>query len=154
MTIERDAPPALLRVNNLGLIVADLDRSLVFYRDVLGLDVAFSTPWIENSEMLEVRGSAASSMRIAALQFPGMEATVNLIEEAQCRPESKRESLAGLVHISLRVDDLERWVRRCADAGFDAVARPRVINGPSTVKIAFLPDPDGYLVEFVEPLPR
>ncbi len=150
MTLERESPPALLGVNNVGLIVADLERSLAFYRDVLGLDVTLITPWIENPDMLEVRGSAGESLRFAAVRLPGMEAAINLTELRADTGASEAIPGFGLIHISLRVDDLDSWVTHCASAGFPAVAPPKVLSGPRTAKIAFLPDPDGYFVEFVQ----
>ena len=55
-----------------GINVADLDRSLGFYRDVLGLDVlwerVFAEPYI-----FEIIGQHAEQVRAAYLRVPGSE---------------------------------------------------------------------------------
>jgi lactoylglutathione lyase len=143
----------ILSVNNIGLRVANLDRSLAFYRDLLGLELRFASPWIDNDDMLAVGGVSGGSMRIAAMIVPGLVATLNLIEYdgVERTPVRARAEDPGTMHISLRVRGLDGWIEQCESAGFSAVAEPRLISGgPNPARIAFVADPDGFYVEFVE----
>lgn len=145
--------PQILEVNNVGLRVADIDTSLEFYRDLMGLTVKFASPWLDREDLLSVGGTAGGTMRMAALLLPGMGGTLNLVEFAGLERQVNR-SLPhdpGTMHLSLKVDDLDSWIERLHVAGHEPIAEPRTISGgPGDATIAFFVDPDGFYVELVE----
>ena len=143
----------ILGVNNVGLRVADLERSLAFYRDLIGLEVVFVSPRLDDEDMLAVAGVSGGSMRMAALTVPGLGASLNLVEfDGVARtPVTARPQDPGTVHLSLRVRNVDAWCARCWSAGFAPVADPRrLLSESRSARIAFVPDPDGFYVEFVE----
>jgi catechol 2,3-dioxygenase-like lactoylglutathione lyase family enzyme len=145
--------PRILEVNNVGLRVQDIERSLVFYREVMGLAVQFTSPWLDNEDLLAVGGTAGATMRMAVLLLPGLGGTLNLIEFAGLERSQihARPHDPGTIHLSLGVDQLESWVDRMRDHGHEPVAEPRRISvGPGAARIAFFADPDGFYIELVE----
>lgn len=108
------------------LFVADLERSSVFYGDVLGLELARDQ-------------GACRIYRVAERAYLGV-----------C---DHRPTDTGGVIITLVADDVDAWARRVAAAGHD-VEGPST-NERFGLYHCFVRDPDGHLVEiqrFDEPL--
>jgi len=118
------------------LCVRDLDRSVAFYRDVLGFQVTQEWPWIAAVELAGHR----------LYLFTESEPTEDK-PDAWLVPQE--EPARGSVIVVLRVDD--------CDASFDLVRRrggnfltpPK--EPPWGGKRCFLRDPDGYLLELEQP---
>jgi lactoylglutathione lyase len=140
-------------VNNIGLHVADVDRSLAFYRDHVGLAQRMDTGWMDNPALADVSATPGAHLRIAGLKLPGTTATLSLVQMRglDSSPARPRFQDPGSTHLSLRVDDLDRALDRLLAAGYPALAAPaRLQRGPSTTRLAFVPDPDGFFLELVE----
>lgn len=142
---------AILRLSHLGLCVADLERSLRFWRDGLGfrerssLDVAGDT-----AEAL--LGLRDVKLRAVYLERDGLRlellhfASPGHRGEAAPRPMNE----LGLTHLSVRVDDLDATLARLAGCGGRVLAGTRVAIPAARVRAAFVTDPDGTRVELVE----
>src|SRR5712692_2193723 len=75
------APPGeIVGVGNFAHIVQSLDKSLEFYRDVLGLEVAVNQPFGPNSAIAKLGNTLGGQSRYVALKVPGAEIGVELIE--------------------------------------------------------------------------
>jgi catechol 2,3-dioxygenase-like lactoylglutathione lyase family enzyme len=140
-------------LNNLGLHVADVDRSLTFYRDHVGLEQRMDTGWMDNPELANVSAMPGAQLRIVGLRLPGTEATLSLVQMRGLdrTPARPRFQDPGSTHVSLKVDDLDRALERLLAAGYPPLAEPaRLQRGPTTTRLAFIPDPDGFFLELVE----
>src|SRR5262245_22332152 len=67
-------------VGNFGHIVADLDKSLGFYRDVLGLSVTNTIPFGPNDAVAKFGHTEGGQSRVAVLKVPGLAMGIELIE--------------------------------------------------------------------------
>jgi catechol 2,3-dioxygenase-like lactoylglutathione lyase family enzyme len=126
--------------HHVAVRVADLDRSIAWY------EAAFAFAVVH-------RGRVPEGTPIAMLRTPGG-AGVELFElEARADPSWAGPIPAleqGVVHFGLDVPDVEAAFARAVDAGGRAVWPPR--DAPvSGVRIAFVADPDGNLVELIGP---
>jgi len=125
--------PADTQIGHARLIVADLERALLFYRDLLGL----STGPIQNGE--------------AALSSPSGERVLELEEHPEARPRPPHTS--GLYHIAIRLPNrpaLADLLQRLLDARYP-------LQGASDHLVSeavYLPDPDGNGVELYVDRPR
>jgi catechol 2,3-dioxygenase-like lactoylglutathione lyase family enzyme len=124
-----------LRVD-VGIIVRDSDTALAFYRDTLGLE------------------------SVGDFEFPGGvmhrltwgESLVKLTRlheaPADSNPSGGHQAATGIRYLTLVVPDLDAVVARCEAAGYRiTVPRRQVRPG---VEIAFVADPDGNPVEFLQ----
>ena len=112
--------------------VTDLDRSLVFWRDALGLTV---THRIETEDFTELVLAGEDGNRI---QLARHHAQTGPIEHGN-----------GFWKLYLKTDDCAGLYQRCIDAGAESVSEPeRLEHWPVTA--AFVLDPDGYTVEILE----
>ena len=138
------------RVGHLGICVADLPRSLRFYRDLLGfrelsrLEVAGT----ETDRLLGLQNVKLSAvylerdgMRIELLDF----ASPELLEAPAPRPMNQ----LGLTHLSVRVKDLGAVVDELRSAGVQVLEATRISVAAGSAAV-FVTDPDGTRIELVE----
>jgi len=140
------APTALA---NVVLHVSDPDAALTVYRDALGLVVRFDSGWGSPAPMLALTGTdAAERMRVIAFEAEG----VRLSLCSFGRPASPRPfEDSGQAHVAFRVPDLDAALARLEAAGATRLGEPGVV-GPAhdRVRIGFVRDPDGVVLELIE----
>ena len=140
-----------------GVTVANLDRSLAFYRDVLGLEV-FVVAERTDATIGEIVGYPHARIRLAFIGVPGDAARVELLEYLEPRGECGGGDTfrPGTGHVCFEVDEVDSLYRRISDAGFAprSSAPVTILEGPNTGARAFyVRDPDGYTVELFQPPP-
>src|SRR5688500_20065415 len=92
-----------------GITVSDLDRSLEFYRDLLGLELRWRRLY-EEREITQIVGvPEATGLEIAMLRVPGSELEVELIEYRGCErlSGSSRPCDYGTGHFCVFVTGIE-----------------------------------------------
>jgi catechol-2,3-dioxygenase len=133
---------AINRLNHAVLFVRDVERSVAFYRDVLGFRPI--------DEMAELRGAAF-------LQAPGSsnDHDLGLFEiGSDAAPPAAGRTSVGLYHLAWEVDtlgDLEVLMARLTEAGALVGA-----SDHSTTKSLYAKDPDGleFEVAWIVPADR
>lgn len=145
-------------LHHAGITVGDLERSLRFYRDLLGLEVAFM---VERNDTTigEIVGYAGARIQIAMCTIPGTTTRLELLHylEPTGDPGDGETFRPPAGHICFTTDDIDGLAVRLRAAGFPPrSAAPVVIAaGPNTgVKALYVRDPDGYTVEFHQPPAR
>jgi len=140
-------------LHHTGLQVADLGRSLAYYRDLLGLEVEaerhVTAPYIG-----DLVGYEGVSLRVAYLRVAGGEHRLELLEYEgiERHPVDTRTGNPGTAHVCFEVDELESLYERLRAAGFTSVSEPlRPTHGPNSGRLAvYAIDPDGIRVELIE----
>ncbi|MHB1539156.1 MAG: VOC family protein [Solirubrobacteraceae bacterium] len=140
-----------------GVTVRDMDRSLTFYRDALGLELR-SLGLTGGPQASQIWKMEVGPVRVAFLGVPGSDALVELFEfqEIERHPASARPCDYGAGHFCLYVDDAEAAHRRIVEHGFSSRGgRPvEILRGPHAgAKAVYTIDPDGYHVELFELAP-
>lgn len=140
-------------MSHAGLHVADLERSLHFYRDVLGLEVA--ARWTRAEPYIrELVGHPDVRLHAAILRVPESEVFLELLAFDGVAQVATDPSTAppGTGHVCFYVDDLDGLYARLSALGVPSVSgivSPDV--GPNRGgKAVYLLDPDGFRVELVE----
>src|SRR5208283_1707073 len=112
--------------------VDDLERTLKFYRDVLGLE--------EVRRHKSQRGS-----ELVFLKTPGSEELIELCSYPASGPVQVQPDLT---HIAFEVDSLEEFGRHLARLGL------KYSDGPTTsssgTAFAFIDAPEGYEIELIQ----
>lgn len=117
----------ILAIHHLSLLVADTERALEFYRDLLGL------PVIERPEL----GFPGAWLAIGDKQL-------HLLELSNPDPQEGRPAHVGRDrHLALRVEGLEQLEGRLIEAG---IPFSRSKSGRNAI---FCRDPDGNGVELI-----
>jgi catechol 2,3-dioxygenase-like lactoylglutathione lyase family enzyme len=102
-------PGEVIGVGNFAHIVADLDRSLGFYRDVLGLTVTNTIPFGPNEAVAKFGHTEGGQSRVAVLRVPGLAMGVELIEYKDIERKGQNPHFVdpGAGNIALRVRNLD-----------------------------------------------
>ena len=131
-----------------GVVVSDIDRALTFYRDTLGMDVVDEISQ-ESDAFSRAVGVENTDVDLAFLDAHGF--TIELVEynrpDGNNANETTTSNDVGATHFCLAVEDIEGvYDDLREDAEF--VSTPQELkNG---VKLAFMRDPDGNVVELLQ----
>ncbi len=141
-------------VHHTCITVSDLERSIAFYRDVLGLELVMT----EESERSQddrskSLGVAGAKVKLAILRAGN--AQVELIEyvTARGRPYDRNNNDIGAMHIAFQVDDIEATYQRLLAHGVRFTSPPATIPaGPMKGwRWTYFFDPDGVSLEIIQP---
>lgn len=142
---------------NFSHIVANLDQSIAFYRDVLGLELpGGAQPFGEKPEIMRLGNTIGAQNRIAVLRVPGSALGVELIEykDIDRKPAHPRFQDPGAANLTLRVRDIDAVMARIKSSGAKVLT---AAGGPVAIGTAsrnvFVQDPDGFVVELAQPVP-
>ena len=125
-----------MRLLHTMLRVGDLQRSVKFYTEVLGMKLLRTTDRPEQKYSLAFVGYDDES-RASVLEL-----TYNYGVE--------RYDLGGAFgHVAIGVPDVKKACERVRAAGGKVTREPGPVKGGTSV-IAFVEDPDGYKIEFIE----
>ena len=112
--------------------VSDMDQTIAFYTEVLGLEVL--------ERKVSPRGS-----HLAFLRVPNSE---ELIELCSFPPSGPVKVQEDLIHLAFQVESLDQTIAALQQRGV------RITDGPTTTssgsRFLFIDAPDGYEVELIE----
>jgi lactoylglutathione lyase len=132
----RLADAASMRLLHTMLRVGDLDRSITFYTEVLGM------------RLLRRKDYPGGRFTLAFVGY-GEESDTTVLELTHNWDTADYEIGSGYGHIAIGVDDIVGVCDQIRAKGGRVVREPGPMKNGSTV-IAFVDDPDGYKVELIE----
>ena len=118
------------------LRVGDLQRSVKFYTETLGMKLLRTTDRPEQKYSLAFVGY-------------GSEDSTAVLELTYNYGVDKYEMGGAFGHIAIGVPDVAGACSKVRSAGGKVTREPGPVKGGSSV-IAFVEDPDGYKIEFIE----
>ena len=112
--------------------VVDLEKTVSFYKDVLGLE--------ETRRHTSGRGS-----QLVFFKAPGSEEEIEL-----CKFDESGPVVVGpdLTHLAFEVDDMEEFAKHAATKGYPLSDGPH--KSSSGGVIAFIDAPEGYEIELIQ----
>jgi catechol 2,3-dioxygenase-like lactoylglutathione lyase family enzyme len=146
--------PGIVGAHHTSFTVADLDRSLKFFCDQLGLTVVH-TREVGDDYFGRIVGLPGCRVRAALLRIPGSNHHLELFEYLMPagQPCAPRPCDPGSTHVSLLVDDLPALYDRLRGESGAFVSGPvRITAGPNAGGYGvYLRDPNGVLIELFQP---
>ena len=134
--------------------VADMGRSLAFYRDLLGFKVLNERPEVTNAYFRSIVGFPDAVVYAVLLEIPGTDHRLELFEYKQPRgtPQTLTPNNPGSSHIAYNVDDVRSLYARLKGAGATFVCDPVDLDeGPNKGGCAvYMRDPDGFVIELFQ----
>ncbi len=142
-----------LGLDHVSVTVADLERSVAFYHDLLGIPI-FGIGVEESASVAAVTGSETARFRYADLDL-GSGQILELLQYLRPKGTPHRPSVydPGSGHLAVRVDDLDAMLARLRQAGIAPRSEPAKLEEPSWwagARVVYVTDPDGVAVELVE----
>ena len=136
-----------------GLHVADLDRSLGFYRDLLGLEVVWERV-VADEYVGTLVGYPGVEIHQALLRIPGTDHCLELLDYRNVArtPVDPSPANPGTAHVCLVVERLADLYVRLLDAGVNFASPPVVPTaGPNSGRlVVYMRDWDGIRVELLQ----
>lgn len=125
-----------MRILHTMIRVGDLDRSIGFYTEALGMS------------LIRRQDYPGGRFTLAFLGYDTEDRSA-VLELTHNWDTSEYDLGTGYGHIAIGVEDIEAACRKVSSCGGRVVREPGPMKHGSTV-IAFVEDPDGYKVEFIE----
>ena len=142
-------------MNHTGFVVSDMERSLAYYRDLLGLSIERDQV-LEGDFISEVVGYPDARLHIVYLGIGDQRHSVELIQylnpagDAAALPERHQ---VGASHLGIIVDDLDAFYADLSAKGARFVSPPATRPNPvypAASKGCYMQDPDGNWLELLE----
>jgi lactoylglutathione lyase len=144
---------SIIKAHHTGLTVKSLDRSMAFYRDLLGFEVVFA--WNPKAPYIgELVGYPGVDLHGAVLRIPNSDVFLELLEYRGVEQVTvdMANGNVGNAHIAFNVDELDPLYERLKSSGVDSVSQPVTPTiGPNRGgRAVYLIDPDGFRIELIE----
>lgn len=127
------------RLDHVALQVADIDRAIAFYTEVLDLPLMFKTEDRKHGEVF------------AYLELEGgnLELLSRIDSDGQPIPFTRPEIQKPYCpHVALAVDDIDAAVEKLQSKGIALIDGPLII--PGKVRWLYFSDPDNNVLEYVQ----
>jgi catechol 2,3-dioxygenase-like lactoylglutathione lyase family enzyme len=139
-------------IHHVAISTPDMERSVKFYRDVLGFEQRFEGSWDKgDKETDRIQGLKDSSANLTMLQSHSIFIEIFEFLSPEPKPGDPNRPACdhGLTHICLEVDDIEAEIQRLTEAGMRFHGRFRDATDLG-VKATYGRDPDGNIIELLE----
>ena len=139
--------------NHFNVTVSDMDRSLGFWSNLLGLEL-LGRGVVEYPHLDEIVGLEDTRIEWAELALPGG-GMIEIFEYHRPLGNAVRPRIPdpGCTHVCLEVQGLDQLVERLQAAGVETRS-PQAVSIPfgdwKDVKSIYVRDPDGITVELIE----
>ena len=130
--------PAGFRIRHTMIRVKDLDTSVAFYTDLLGMSVMRRRVSDERGETVAYVGYGDEDGNHA----------LEIVQEHEQPDIFRHGNTYG--HVALGVPDVEALSAELMKAGVEFTVPPQPVREGSPNKLAFVKDPDGYEIELTE----
>jgi len=140
--------------SHVGLTVKDLDTSIYFYRDLLGLEIGTEpSPWFDHAGLGPAVGVPGAILRQVCLRLG--ETFMELLEYSAPPSDTEAPLLShnlGASHVAFEVDDIVAKKAELESKGISFYSDINVVDDGVLAgwRWVYFADPDGYPLELVE----
>jgi len=143
---------AIKNIRHTGIVVSDMEKSLKFYRDLMGLKPVID--FTEKGEFINtISNGKGIDLRMVKLiaEDGGMIELLHYASHPQ--PDRGENKLweTGPAHVAFTVDDVDKIYANWTAKGVKCNSEP-VISPDGKAKLFFSQDPDGTFLEIVQML--
>ena len=143
-------------IAHIGLTVSDLDRSVVFYRDILGLSFVGEMK-MEGPSTEKLFQRPGCRARVAYLQS-GRSPLIELIcfSGAAVRKQPADLFTTSISEICFETDSIDRDYEKMKRKGVSFLSEPQTFDstryGFGKSRAVYFRDPDGNILELIQPI--
>lgn len=146
----------LASIHHVGLTVSDVERSIVFYRDLLGMELIRRRPHVDNDYVALQTGYPRVVLNVASFKVsPDSAQSLEVVQYMNHggAPAATETNRPGNSHLCLTVNDLLGCHAELKSRGVRFKSEPvKITAGPNTGGlVVYFYDPDGYTLELFQP---
>lgn len=132
----------ILKVDHIGIAVNNLEETLKFYEDVLGLKC-------EGTEVVEEQKVKVAFLPVGDTELELLESTTE--DGPIAKFIAKNGGRGGIQHVAVRVDNIERAIEEVKAKGYKMIDEtPRYGAGNARIAFCHPKGTDGVLLELSE----
>lgn len=132
----------ILKVDHVGIAVNNLEETLKFYEDVLGLKC-------EGTEVVEEQKVKVAFLPVGDTELELLESTTE--DGPIAKFIAKNGGRGGIQHVAIRVDDIEKAIEEVKAKGYKMIDEsPRYGAGNARIAFCHPKGTDGVLLELSE----
>jgi len=137
-------------VRHAAIVVTDMERSLAFYRDLLGLRVALDVER-EGEFFDKLLALPGLRMRVVMLEAPDGNRLelFEFLSHPKKAPDNVETCDIGCMHVAFSVSDIDETYRVLSENGI-AFHCPPLVSEDGYGKVTYCRDPDGTILELVQ----
>jgi catechol 2,3-dioxygenase-like lactoylglutathione lyase family enzyme len=140
----------VLGVAHTGITISDLDRSIRFFREVLGVSVTEPALY-DDPVMGKITGVPGAAIRIAYVDLPGHKLELlQYLQPQQRRRSDLRPCDSGHLHLSLTVEDIDQVAKRMSEAGFKLAGPIQRVEDAGGFRVIYTYGFDGLVIELMD----
>jgi catechol 2,3-dioxygenase-like lactoylglutathione lyase family enzyme len=141
----------LTSIAHTAISVSDMERSLAFYRDLLGMKVVMDVE-ATTKKLGVIVGLPEAQARIVMLDAGNQQIELFQYRAPVGGPMSKdlRQCDNGLTHIAFNVTDLDGLCAKMKSSRVEFYSDPQIMG--KEMKVVYFKDPDGVTLELMEAL--
>jgi len=141
--------PIVIGYRHTGIITNNMEGSLKFYRDLLGLEV-IQDFWDDSDYINTITGIKGANVHMKKLKAQDG-TVVELLEYVTHPTDIIQQPIynVGACHLAFHVNNVEDAYERIFRAGIHLISRP-VVSSEGIAKVCFCIDPNNIRVELVE----
>jgi catechol 2,3-dioxygenase-like lactoylglutathione lyase family enzyme len=148
--------PLVSAVDVVGMTVADMDRSIDFFTDVLTFEKT-SDVEVAGADYERLEGVFGLRMRVVRMRLGGesIELTEYLAPRGRPVPADSRSNDRWFQHVAIIVADMDRAYRRLREHDVEHASSgpqllPKTIPGAAGIRAFYFKDPDGHPLEILQ----
>lgn len=146
-------------IHHLGMTVSDIERSIVFYRDTLGMELIGRRECVEEGYVAKQTGYDGVKLSVASFRIrPDSPNSLEVVEYLNHtgEPADTSTNRPGGTHLCIVVDDLVAAYEQLTSQGVRFKSDPvEITAGPNRGgRVIYFFDPDNYVLEMFEPAKR
>jgi len=137
-------------IRHFGIVVSDIEKSLHFYRDLLGFRIKIDA--LEQGDFIDtILGLKNVKVRTIKMFAPDGNFIELLSYQSHKGRKMENKEIFGIgaSHVAYTVANLDKEYQRLKEKGVQFIAPPQV-SPNKKANVAFCYDPDGVPVELVE----
>ena len=144
----------VIKCHHHGFTVSDAERSVTFYRDLLGLELVRVSERRDLPSYDRMLGHDNVVLKIAILRHPVNDFILELVEYKN--PVGRKRELdnpfIGSSHLAFEVDDVDVVYELFQDTGYGAINPPVDVerDGIAVARAMYGLDPDGISIEIFQ----
>jgi glyoxylase I family protein len=140
----------ILKLHHTGMSVTDLDRSIAFYRDLLGMKLLWRLEHRRGPALEKVLGLTEVEVSYAMLESGIGRLELFQYHSPQGKPNPLERPVCdrGITHVAFQVQGIQDLYERLKEKGVRFHSEPQLVR--EGVTVAYMRDPEGIVVELVQ----
>ena len=150
--IKKDMSNFIKETRHVGISVTNLERSLIFYRDILGFKIQRTMN--EKGDFInKILSNSDVNVKTVKLSVNDGTTLIELLEFKNPKPTIDDINIEniGASHVAFTVYEIDKFYKKLLEKGIKFNSEPQT-SPDGYAKVAFCEDPDGMPIELVEVL--